>query len=69
MCFYYTEEQFMLLAHLLVVDYSYVLSKAKPNVDILVIDQIVLVSLVYGLEFQKYQTLIGGPNKRPLMLD
>ena len=44
----------MLLAHFLVVDYSFVLSTAKPKMDVLVIDQIVLVSLVYGLEFQKY---------------
>lgn len=58
MCFYYKKEQIVLLRHFLLVKYSFVLSKEKPDMDISVKDHIALVGLVSGFDliFKNFET-------------
>lgn len=44
-------EHLLLLSHILVAKVMCVPNKVKPDGDIVVIDQIVLVGLVYGFKF------------------
>ena len=54
MRFYYIGEKIVLLRYFLLVKDSFVLVKAKPDMDISIKNLISLVSLVSGFEFRKY---------------